>query len=283
MLDLLAGVTEKIDLKRILPPKFPLRAEIDQIDELAQSISSVGLLHPIVVRIVQDHFEVVAGHRRLEACKRLRLTRVPCHVVEMDDRRAFEASLVENVQHESLDPIDEATAFATYTSTHKWGGISELARAIGRSETYVSKRIALLSFPKEIQEKIIRRRINISSAEELISLPVDSQVELSDYAEKNDLTKMEVRSIARRLRNDNIQRSEEDISQIRHYDDPAKNARKSVEKAIVSLRIAMFRLDDIINDMEPGLLRELLTEKRWIIHGQVDSLLRVKKSQRNLL
>jgi ParB family transcriptional regulator, chromosome partitioning protein len=202
MLDLLAGVTEKIDLKRILPPKYPLRAEINQIDELAQSIASIGLLHPIVVRLVHDHFEVVAGHRRLEACKRLRLTQVPCHIVEMDDRSAFEASLIENVQHESLDPIDEASAFASYTSTHKWGGTSELARAIGRSETYVSKRIALLSLPKEIQEKIIRRRINISSAEELISLPTGSQVELSDYAEKNELTKLEIRGIARRLRND---------------------------------------------------------------------------------
>lgn len=277
MLNLLAGVTEKIELNRIQPPKHPLRAELDQVDELAQSIASVGLLHPIVVRIVQDHFEVVAGHRRLEACRRLRLTRIPCHIVDMDDRKAFEASLVENVQHESLNPMDEAVAFAAYTSAHRWGSISELAAAIGRSETYVSKRLSLLELPKEIQEKIIRRRITISSAEELIPLSSESQIELSNYAEKNELTKMEIRSIARRLRNDSY------LDSTRPLEDPARNARKAIEKAITSLRIAMFHLDDIIDDLEDGTVKESIREQRWIIHGQVDSLLRVKKTQTSLL
>jgi len=277
MLNLLAGVTEKIEVNRILPPKHQLRAELDQVDELAQSIASVGLLHPIVVRIVRDRFEVVAGHRRLEACRMLRLTRIPCHIVEMDDRKAFEASLVENVQHESLNPIDEATAFAAYTSTHRWGSISELALAIGRSETYVSKRLSLLDLPKEIQEKIIRRRITISSAEELIPLPSASQIELSNYAEKNELTKMEIRSITRRLKKDGY------VDSKIPFEDSGRTARKAIEKAIISLRIAMFRLDDIIEDLEDGVVKESITEQRWIIHGQVDNLLRVKKNQPDIV
>jgi len=283
MLDLLAGVTEKIELNRILPPKHPLRAELNQIDELAQSIASIGLLHPVVVRMVRDdYFEVVAGHRRLEACRRLRLSKIPCHIVEMNDRNAFEASLVENVQHESLNPIDEATAFAAYTSTQRWGSISELARAIGRSETYVSKRISLLDLPKEIQEKIIRRRITISSAEELISLSSDSQIELSDYAEKNELTKMEIRNIAKKLRGESTD-VDLDVTAVMPLEDPSRNARKRIEKAIVTLRIAMFRLDEIIEDLQEGEVRESITEQRWMIHRQVDNLLKVKKSQANKL
>lgn len=274
MLDLLAGVTEKIELDRIYPPKHPLRIELDQIDELARSIASVGLLHPIVVRMVQDDkFEVVAGHRRLEACKKLRLTKVPCHVVEMDDRNAFEASLVENVQHESLNPIDEARAFAAYTSRQNWGSVTELARAIGRSETYVSKRISLLDLPREIQEKIIRRRITISSAEELIPLSSESQIELSVFAEKNELTKMEIRSIAKRLKKDETPGRGEETA----FEDPAKVDRKGIEKAIVSLRVAMFRLDDIIDELEDGSVRRSILQQRWIIHQQVDNLLRVRK------
>jgi len=281
MLDLLAGVTDRISLDRILPPKFPLRVRLDQVDELARSIASVGLLHPIVVRMVRDdYFEVIAGHRRLEACKKLRMTKVPCHIVEMDDRSAFEASLIENVQHESLNPIDEATAYAAYTSTHNWGSVSELARAIGRSETYVSKRISLLDLPKEVQEKIIRRRIAISSAEELIPLSSQSQIELSVYAEKNELTKMEIRSIAKRLTSEGGE--QKDNFELRQREDPARSNRKAIEKAIVSLRIAMFRLDDIIEGLEDGTVKISIREQRWLIHQQVDNLLRVKKVQANL-
>ena len=107
-----------------------------------------GLLEPIVVRPVENGSEVVAGNRRLEACRRLKMHRIPCHIVELDDREAFEVSLVENVQHETMNPVDEARAFKRYVDDYGYGGVSELARKIDKSQEYVSNRLRLLKLPK---------------------------------------------------------------------------------------------------------------------------------------
>jgi ParB family chromosome partitioning protein len=85
---------EELEVHSIHPPKFSLRSDLGQLDELISSIEEKGLLEPIVVRPVEDGFEVVAGHRRLEACKRLGWRKIPCHIIELDDREAYEVSLI---------------------------------------------------------------------------------------------------------------------------------------------------------------------------------------------
>ena len=71
-------------------------------------------MQAIVVRSKDEYFEVVAGNRRLNACKLLGWRKIPCHIVELDDRGAFEVSLIENIQRQTLNPIDEANAFKKY-------------------------------------------------------------------------------------------------------------------------------------------------------------------------
>jgi ParB family chromosome partitioning protein len=66
-----------------------LRNDLGQLDELIASIEEKGLLEPIVVRPVEDGFEVVAGYRRLEACKRLGWRKIPCQIIELDDRESL--------------------------------------------------------------------------------------------------------------------------------------------------------------------------------------------------
>jgi ParB family chromosome partitioning protein len=91
------------------------------------------LLQPIIVRPKDDHFQIIAGNRRYEACKRLGLKKILCHIVELDDKEAFEVSIAENVQRKNLTPIDEAKTFQSYASKFGWGGMSDLARKIGKS------------------------------------------------------------------------------------------------------------------------------------------------------
>lgn len=98
------------------------------------SIQQKGLLEPIVVRPVEKAFEVVAGNRRFEACKKLGWRSIPCHVVELDDKEAFEVSILENVQRETLNPIEEGRAYRNYVDECGYGGESELARKIGKSQ-----------------------------------------------------------------------------------------------------------------------------------------------------
>jgi ParB family chromosome partitioning protein len=109
------------------------------------------LLHPIVVRPRQHKFEVIAGNRRLEAVKLLKLRKINCHVIELSDKEAYEVAIVENVQHKTMNPIEEAIAFTKYVENYGRGGVSELAGRIGRSQEFVTK---LLTAQKEYAKKL---------------------------------------------------------------------------------------------------------------------------------
>src|SRR3972149_7197149 len=156
----LAGFLDEVKMRKTHPAQRSLRSDLGDLDELMASISKVGLLQPIVVRPVEEGYEVVAGNRRFEACRRLGWIKIPCHIVELDDKEAFEVSLVENVQRNMLNPVEEAEAFRRYVEDYGWGGVSELARQIGKSQVYVSKRLRLLSLPKEVRAGIARRNIS---------------------------------------------------------------------------------------------------------------------------
>jgi ParB family chromosome partitioning protein len=117
-------------MNKIRPPSNLVRGvSSDQllIDELASSIRQNGLLQPIIVRMQDNSFEIVAGNRRYNACKRLGWRKILCHVVELEDREAFEFALTENIQRRTLDPLEEAKAFKVYVQDFGWGGVSALA------------------------------------------------------------------------------------------------------------------------------------------------------------
>jgi ParB family transcriptional regulator, chromosome partitioning protein len=63
--------------------------------------------------------------------------KIPCHILELDDKNAFEISLVENIHRKTLSPIEEAEAFKAYISDFGWGGMSDLATKIGKSKSYI--------------------------------------------------------------------------------------------------------------------------------------------------
>ncbi|MFC1755456.1 ParB/RepB/Spo0J family partition protein, partial [Thermoproteota archaeon] len=147
----LVGFFDEVKLNRTHLSKQSLRSDLGNLDELMASIDKVGLLQPIVVRTVANEYEVIAGNRRFEACRRLSWIKIPCHIVEMDDKEAFEISLVENVQRNMLNPIEEARAFSRYVEENGWGSVNDLAHRIGKSQVYVSKRLRLLKLPENVQ------------------------------------------------------------------------------------------------------------------------------------
>src|SRR5579862_9921692 len=90
-------LVEPIALRNLKPFRFTVREQVGRIEELMDSIRRVGLLQPIIVRPVPGFFEVVAGHRRLEACRRLRWKQIPAIVKDLSDRAAYEVCICENV------------------------------------------------------------------------------------------------------------------------------------------------------------------------------------------
>ena len=278
----LAGFLESIELKTLRPSRTALRRDSGPISGLMSSIQDKGLLEPIIVRPSGDGYEVVAGMRRYEACKKLGWRRLPAHVVELDDREAYEVSLLENIQRETLNPIEEARAFRNYVEEFGYGGETELARKIGKSQEYVSRRIGLLSLPQRVQDQIMRRRIAPSVAQELTLLSDDDAEEMADEIGEHSLTLREVRRIIRHRHSKESAGHDapsEFVSPARS--DPERRAKRVTRElniAIASLGGAVIRLGDVAESLESEwVVRESIFVCRDSIREQIDNLTRLRR------
>jgi ParB family chromosome partitioning protein len=268
------GVIEDVPISEVRLPLNQLRS-IQDFDELSQSIAQNGLLEPIIVRLIDNKpfYEIVAGCRRYLACKRIGRRRITCQITNINDKEAFEVSIIENVQRKSLPVMDEARAFKAYVLDYGWGGISELARKLGKSVSYVTKRIMLLSLPNEVKESIISSTLAPSIAEELFKIKSDrDKSRLAELIINKRLSTKNVRNLVREMEI-NSQRIA-DCTSI----DQTDRKRKSFDKTILALRIAMNRVNSIIEGVEDDwIIREILMQHRRSLHDQIDILIKQKK------
>jgi ParB family transcriptional regulator, chromosome partitioning protein len=267
------------------------------IDELTRSIKEKGLLHPITVRaktvdsqkegkveaneVGEKRFEIVAGNRRYLACRALGWRKILCQIVELNDREAFELSLVENIQRRTLNPMEEAYAFKTYVSDFGWGGVSDLAERIGKSTSYVDRRLGLLHLPKDVLKKLLSSSLNISVAEELI--PVRNEDDQSKLADLISRKRLSIRQVRELISNheDSVYDSQgitvsmntvEDISELDRV------AHRSLDKSMVAFKIAMNKITDIMETVEDNwIIYEILMQHRNVLHSQVDLMIKEKK------
>lgn len=270
------GIIEDVDVSSIKQTSYCIRSTLEDINELAYSISQRGLLQAIVVRTNRDHFEVVAGNRRLNACKSLGWKKIPCHIVELDDREAFEVSLIENIQRQTMNPVDEANAFKKYVTDFGWGGVSQLAEKLGKSPSYVSKRIKLLDLPTDVRDSLINSTISPSTAEELVYAKDSSQQSaLASLIYKRRLSMKKVRDVVKDSECHDLY--EGSIHERREKDQVEKIIR-IFDKSITGLRIAMTRLSAIIDGVEENwIIRQTLMEHKSMLHAQIDLLMKEKR------
>jgi len=267
------GYVEEIEVKLIRRSPHPLRTNVGLVDDLAESIAEKGLLEPIVIRPLEDKFEIVAGNRRLAACKSLGMRKVPCHILNFNDQEAYEAALIENLQHKTLNPVEEARAFQTYVKDYGYGSVSELARRIGKSEQYVSQRLRLLSLPESVLNKITNHLVNPSQASELLGLDETDQCMMSDLVVRSKVPSKVLRKIAKEIKSDRDPFSVPDFegSDTRHV-------QKSLNKCILLLRTTMIRFDDILQNLGDSnwVEGEVLLSERKAIHDQIDRLIKLR-------
>ncbi|HLN35300.1 MAG TPA: ParB/RepB/Spo0J family partition protein [Nitrososphaeraceae archaeon] len=273
------GVLENVDISKIKPFKYYYRNNLhEDMHELCYSIKEKGLLQPIIVRMTDDSkYEIVAGTRRYNACKMLGWRKILCHVVELDDKDAFEVSLMENIHSKNLNPIDEARAFKDYVSTYGWGGISELATKLGKSASYIDKRIRMLTFPETLIESISNNEIKPSLAEELLPIKEkEIQSKLAELIKKRKLSSRQVRMLKDEMKNS--EHPEEIFDFQTKIVDIDARTQKSFDKAIIAVRVAMNKLASIIEDVEDNwTVYEILMQHKNMLHSQIDILLKEKK------
>jgi ParB family chromosome partitioning protein len=280
------SIVEQIEMKMIRPSQFAIRDKFQKIapedDALICSIREHGLLQPILIRPLVHDFEIVAGHRRFKACRSLRWRFIPCKLREMSDKQAYEIQLTENIQRKSMDPVEEAEAFRRYVIDFGWGGVSELAKKLGKSEEYVSHRIQLLKLPDEIKQQIVTDRLKVSQAVELSNIPSERQSEIISHVVNNNLTVRQIREVKSILREEGIFGD-----QLTHRKSIAKSVQvvRITKKTSLALKVTLARVDNLIDEVhstiEPEQRAEItnfLMALRLKIHSMIDETIRFKNT-----
>ncbi|OFV82900.1 MAG: hypothetical protein A2W26_05600 [Acidobacteria bacterium RBG_16_64_8] len=172
-----ASAIRALSLSEIQPNPRQPRHHIDEraLQELEASIRAQGILQPLLVRRVGDHFELIAGERRLLAAQRAGLDRVPVIVRDLADEHVLEAALVENLQREDLDPIDEALGYQALIDDLSYTQ-ERIAERVGKDRTTISNALRLLSLPQDVQDMVSRGTLTAGHARALLALTTSADV-----------------------------------------------------------------------------------------------------------
>lgn len=151
----------------------------DQLNALAQSIESQGLIQPLTVRPKGDKYEIIAGERRWRACRKIGKSPIPVIIQTVSDETALALGLIENLQRQDLNPIEEAIALGRFIEefslTHQ-----ELASILGQSRAHISNQLRLLQLEPEVQVLLAKGLISVGHARCLIGLDTHTQIQLAE-------------------------------------------------------------------------------------------------------
>jgi ParB family chromosome partitioning protein len=165
------GALRDVPMASVRPNPYQPRTRIDEAEliDLANSMQTSGLLQPVIVRLRDGTYELIAGERRWRAAERLGWPKIPAIVKEVDDRTLLTLALVENLQRDDLSPIDEAAGYRRLGEEFHLGQ-SEIARAVGRDRSTVANLLRLLQLPADVQTMVHEKRLSAGHARALLGL-----------------------------------------------------------------------------------------------------------------
>ena len=183
-----------ISVNKITLSKFQARKkfDLDKLKELSESIEKNGLIQPVIVRKIKNNFELVAGERRLRACKLVGIDKIPVIISDFDDRKAFESGLIENLQREDLTVIEEAEGYHRLMNEFNYTQ-EELSKIVSKSRSHVANLLRLISLPKEVKKFILDGKLTLGHARCLVNYA--DAVDLAKKIIKEDLSVRYVESL----------------------------------------------------------------------------------------
>ena len=192
-------VVLQIDLTKIKPNPYQPRKIFDEakIDELAASIIENGVFQPIIVKQFGDKYIIFSGERRFRACQKLKLESIPAIVRNYDESKVAEIALIENLQRENLTAMEEASAYQTIM---KELGLTqaELAKKIGKSRSYITNVVGLLSLPTEVANLVSEGKITSGHARPLSKLKDEKRIiEIANEIVEKNLNVRDVEAITK--------------------------------------------------------------------------------------
>jgi ParB family chromosome partitioning protein len=273
------SVFDRLEIGLISFSPNPIRQCKDEdLTDLTASIRESGLLEPIIVRPKDKGFEVIAGNRRLKACKLLRFRRVNCVITNLDDSEAYEVSLIENVQRRTLNPLEEAMAFKKYCAEFGWGSQTRLAKKLGKSQEYISHRLKLLDLPDEVKEELIGGRLSPTAAQEMVWLRSDdARIAALEMVKGSELDTRSIRKLVHELNAPELDQMGADF-EITREEYGNSHVKSCLEEAVLIMRISLARLDWIVMKVQDPQLKAVLLSKRSAMNKIVDELIQLKMS-----
>lgn len=195
---------DRLKIAQLEPSHFQPRHTFDEeaLQALAKSIKAQGVLQPLLVRAkpgVPGRFEIIAGERRWRASQIAGLSEVPVVKVDLDDGKALEAAIVENVQRSDLNPIDEAAGYLRlvneFNYTHE-----DMARVTGKSRSHITNLMRLLALPERIKDMVAKGSLTMGHARALLTLSEEEgQLRAAARVVKDSLSVRETETLVRQI------------------------------------------------------------------------------------
>ena len=192
----------EVEIGDILPnPLQPrMRFNPESIDELAQSIRETGVIQPIVVVPEGDNYKIIVGERRWRAAQKAGLKKIPALVRSIPKEKQLEVSLVENLQRESLNPLEVAIVFQRMMEELGFTQ-EEVADKVGKDRSSVANYLRLLLLPQQVQEFLSEDKLSMGHARALAALEdAEAQVELARAIVRKSLSVRDVEKIVSRAK-----------------------------------------------------------------------------------
>lgn len=237
----LTAPEQLVQVAQLVPSSVQPRRHFDDdaLKSLSSSIRSQGVLQPLLVRpVAGGKYEIIGGERRWRAAQMAGLQEVPVIIRELDDGRALEVALVENVQRADLNPIEEAAGYLRlvneFNYTHE-----DMARVTGKSRSHITNLLRLLGLPKKIKECVSGGLLTMGHARALLSLSDDEVLQLraANKVIKSKLSVRETEDLVRNLVAPNQRRK------TRRTSDPETSALEQLMQERIGLKVAIRRKD----------------------------------------
>lgn len=201
-----SAVTEKketettVKLRLVEPASSQPRKKFDEetLTELAESIKKYGVIQPIVVKKVEDHYQIIAGERRWRAAKQAGLKDIPVIIKDYDEQQIAEIALIENLQREDLNPIEEAKAYQSLIEKYQLKQ-EEIAEKVFKSRSVITNALRLLKLDDEVQLMLMEGQITNGHAKAILGL--DDKEQQRTVAQKIVDEQLSVRDTEKYIKN----------------------------------------------------------------------------------
>lgn len=189
-------VYKVLPIDKIIPNDKQPRTVFDdeKIQELALSIQNNGLIQPIIVRKIDNKYQIVAGERRYRACILAAIKEVPCLITKYDTQQVDTLAIIENIQREDLSVIEEAKAYKTLMDTYGYTQ-SELAQKVGKKQSTIANKLRLLKLSNDVKVALDSKEITERHARAMLGLEEEKQHHVLHEVLKKSLTVQQTESL----------------------------------------------------------------------------------------